>query len=91
MTAPFDELGDGVFRRRYESLDLNIGVVIGGDGVLVIDTRASHGQARQLIDELTALTPLAVRWVINTHWHWDHTFGNAMFPDARVLGPSPLS
>ena len=86
MTAPFDGLADGVFRRRYESFDLNVGVVIGGDGVLVIDTRASHGQARELIDELAGLTPLPVRWVINTHWHWDHTFGNAMFPDADLWG-----
>ena len=48
MRHAFDELADGVFRRRYESLDLNIGVVIGGDGVLVIDTRASHRQAEEL-------------------------------------------
>ena len=38
----FDELGEGIFRRRYESLDLNIGVVIGEDAVLLVDSRASH-------------------------------------------------
>ena len=50
MSLPFDELGEGVFRRRYASLDLNIGVVIGGDGVLVIDMGGVHGQLQQRID-----------------------------------------
>ena len=86
MSLPFDELGDGVFRRRYASLNLNIGVVIGGDGVLVIDTRASHAQAEELRTEIVGLTSLPIRWVVNTHWHWDHTFGNASFPEAALWG-----
>lgn len=84
----FDELGEGVFRRRYEALDLNIGVVIGEDGVLVVDTRASHSQADQFKKELSSLTDLPVRWVINTHWHWDHTFGNSRFPDVDLWDTS---
>jgi glyoxylase-like metal-dependent hydrolase (beta-lactamase superfamily II) len=86
VTIPFDELGDGVFRRRYASFDLNIGVVIGGDGVLVIDTRASHRQAGELLGELRRLTRVPVRWVVNTHWHWDHTFGNAVFAGVELWG-----
>lgn len=82
----FDELGEGVFRRRYESLDLNVGVVIGEDGVLLVDTRASHRQARELAEELPSITQLPVRWVVNTHWHWDHTFGNAIFRGAEIWG-----
>ena len=82
----FEELADGVFRRRYESLDLNVGVVFGEDGIVVIDTRASHVEADELRDELRTLTSLPVRWVIDTHWHWDHTFGNAGFPEAEIWG-----
>jgi glyoxylase-like metal-dependent hydrolase (beta-lactamase superfamily II) len=82
----FDELADRVFRRRYESLDLNVGVVIAEDGVLVIDTRASHAEADQLLADLATLTKEPVRWVIDTHWHWDHTFGNARFPGAEIWG-----
>jgi len=78
--ADWQEVGEGVFRRRYQSLNLNVGVVLGADGVLVVDTRASHREAKELRDHLGAVTDLPVQWVVNTHWHWDHTFGNAVFP-----------
>lgn len=82
----FDQLADRVFRRRYESLDLNVGVVLGEEGALIVDTRASHVEADELLDELRTLTSLPARWVIDTHWHWDHTFGNARFPAAEIWG-----
>ena len=82
----FDELGDGVYRRRYESLDLNIGVVIGAEAILLVDSRASHRQADQLIGELRTLSKLPVGWVVNTHFHWDHTWGNSRFPNAVLWG-----
>jgi glyoxylase-like metal-dependent hydrolase (beta-lactamase superfamily II) len=82
----FQEIGDGVFRRRFDSLDLNVGVVIGEDGLLIVDTRASHREAAELCDELAGFSDLPVRWVVNTHWHWDHAFGNALFPSADIWG-----
>lgn len=82
----FQELSDGVFRRHFESLRLNIGAVIVEEGVVVIDTRASHVEADELRDELRILTQLPVRWVVDTHWHWDHTFGNARSPRPRYGG-----
>ena len=44
----FQQLAEGVFRRRYSSLDLNIGVVVSETGVLIVDTRASHIEADEL-------------------------------------------
>jgi glyoxylase-like metal-dependent hydrolase (beta-lactamase superfamily II) len=82
----FDELGGGVFRRRYESLDLNVGVVVGEDGVLIVDSRAHRVEAEELRAELETLTALPVRWVVNTHYHWDHTFGNGQFAGAEIWG-----
>lgn len=81
----FDQIGDGVFRRRFQSLDLNVGVVIGSDGVLIVDTRASGAQGRELMAELRQLTRLPVRWVVNTHWHWDHVLGNEVFDEAEII------
>ena len=82
----FEELAEGVFRRHYPFLRINVGVVIGTHGVLVVDTRESEEAARELSGELGALTAKPVRWVVNTHWHWDHVFGNALFPDAAIWG-----
>jgi len=82
----FDELADGVFRRRYDSMDLNVGLVVSDTGVLVVDTRCSHAEADELLSEIRALTRLPVRWVVDTHWHWDHTFGNARFGDVEIWG-----
>ena len=88
MQDPYDWIdhGVGVFSRRYPSLDLNIGVVLCGDGALVVDTGAHHRQARELLDDLRRLTPQPVRWVVNTHHHWDHTFGNGAFPPVPIWG-----
>lgn len=76
----------GVFSKRYESLDLNIGAVVCGDGLLIIDTRAHHAQARELILDLKRISQLPVKWVVNTHHHWDHTFGNGEFAEANIWG-----
>ena len=84
----WEQLAEGIFRRRYASLDLNIGLVIGAEGVVVIDTRASLVQAGELIDHIGELTVTPVTHVVDTHWHWDHTFGNGAFPDAPVWGHS---
>jgi len=82
----FDQVGEGVFRRRYDSLDLNVGVVVGDDGLLIIDTRESGRMAVELLADLTTLGRGPVRWVVNSHWHWDHTFGNELFPDSQLWG-----
>jgi glyoxylase-like metal-dependent hydrolase (beta-lactamase superfamily II) len=80
------EIGDRVFTLRYEYLDQNIGVVIGEAGVAVIDTRASHRLADEIKDDLARLSTAPVAAVINTHFHWDHTFGNARFAGVPIHG-----
>jgi glyoxylase-like metal-dependent hydrolase (beta-lactamase superfamily II) len=84
--STWHEVGDGIFVRRYAFLALTIGAVLGDDAILVVDTRASLRQARELIDDLLVLSDLPVRWVVNTHYHWDHCWGNALFNTAQVWG-----
>ena len=48
----WEEVGDRVFVRRYEFFDQNIGVVLGRDEALVIDTRTTYRQAREILDDL---------------------------------------
>lgn len=80
---PWHEVGDGVYLRRYPFLDQTIGAVVGRERVLVIDTRATAVQARELIEDLRRLTRLP--WVVaNTHAHFDHAFGNASFRPCEI-------
>lgn len=85
-TGEWREVGDRCFARRYDPFDVTVGVVVGADGLLVIDTRGGRREARELRDDLRALSPAPVRWVLNTHWHFDHTFGNEEFADAVIYG-----
>jgi glyoxylase-like metal-dependent hydrolase (beta-lactamase superfamily II) len=80
------EVGDRVFTRHYDFLDQQIGVILGGSDVLVVDTRASPAHARAIADDLRQLTPHPVSIVVDTHWHWDHSFGNSVFRPAPVWG-----
>lgn len=87
----WSEVGDRVFVRRFdrwgsEPFDQNVGVVLAADGLVVIDTRASYPLADELRAELRELSRLPVAAVINTHHHWDHTFGNARFLPATIWG-----
>jgi cyclase len=63
----------------------NAGFVIGEDSVAVIDTFPSREAARQLLDQVHKLTKLPVKFVINTHHHYDHVAGNGIFVDAGAV------
>src|SRR5258708_17455269 len=56
--------------------------VVGTNGVLVVDTFTEPGPARDLLAEIRKVTNLPIRFVVNTHYHLDHTGGNAVFADA---------
>ena len=84
--AVWTEIGDRVFVRRYKFYDQNIGVVLGGDDVLLIDTRSTHAQAREINDDLRELTSKPVTIVVDTHGHFDHAFGNHVFRPATIWG-----
>ena len=84
--AGWQEVGDRVFRFRYRSMDLNVGAVLGEDEVLVVDTRSWAAEAEELLADLRALTRLPCRQVVNTHWHFDHCYGNATLRPAAIWG-----
>ena len=82
----WQEVGDRVFRFRYRSYDLNVGAVVGDDEVLVVDTRSWVAEATELLADLRRLTRLPCRQAVNTHWHFDHCFGNATLRPAAIWG-----
>lgn len=84
--APFTEVGDRCFVARYPEWDVNVGLVLGADGALVVDTRASAEQGAAIREDARKVAPhQEVRWVVNTHQHFDHTFGNIAMAGARVV------
>lgn len=86
--ARFVEVADRVLVGRQEWFDLNIVVVTGTGGSVVVDTHASAVAAREVAEAVAALGVAPVVAVVNTHEHFDHTFGNATFRE--LLGPVEL-
>lgn len=85
--ADFTEVADRVWVGRHTWFDLNVTVIGGTRGLLVVDTHASEAAARTLLDDLRRIGAGAVVAVVNTHEHFDHTFGNAVFRDAFPDAP----
>lgn len=80
------EVGDRVFALHYEFIDQQVGVVLGGSDVLVVDTRSTASQAREIADDIRRITRDPVSIVVNTHFHWDHTWGNHALRPATMWG-----
>ncbi|MCK0110832.1 MBL fold metallo-hydrolase [Ornithinimicrobium sp. F0845] len=84
MSAPhFREIAPGTSVRRHSELELNIGLVVGSERALVIDTRSTTARGEDLAAAVRQVTPLE-QVVVNTHAHYDHCFGNAAFRDSQI-------
>ncbi|MEW6109415.1 MAG: MBL fold metallo-hydrolase [Nitrospirota bacterium] len=61
------------------SYGANAGIIIGRDGIVVVDTLISSKEAKRFIKDIRAISKKPIKYVINTHYHLDHTFGNSEF------------
>jgi len=94
-----EELGEGIFAALQPAdvrfNDANVTVMINDSSVVVVDAPADRDAIDELIDEIDRRTSKPVRYVINTHWHGDHTQGNARYrqrwPEVRFIGHSSLT
>jgi quinoprotein relay system zinc metallohydrolase 2 len=101
VPLPVDEIAPGVFVHQgvheefgdhYHGDIANIGFVIGDAAVAVIDSGGSYRVGAALREAIRARTDKPIRYVINTHVHSDHIFGNAAFePDGpEFIGHAQL-
>ncbi|MDR2875499.1 MAG: quinoprotein relay system zinc metallohydrolase 2 [Methylobacillus sp.] len=89
-----EEVAPGVFVHRgaHEDLDegyhgdiCNIGFVVGAKGVAIVDSGGSLATGQRLREAVRKVTDLPILYVINTHVHPDHIFGNAAFLEDKPV------
>jgi glyoxylase-like metal-dependent hydrolase (beta-lactamase superfamily II) len=87
-------IADGVYAaiaKPAYKVNCNAAIIILGDAVLVVDTHSKPSAARALIEQIKKLTPKPVKFVVNTHFHWDHYQGNEAYPSSWPAGVEIIS
>jgi glyoxylase-like metal-dependent hydrolase (beta-lactamase superfamily II) len=86
----FQKVADGVYSAVATgamTVGSNSAVIVNEKDVLIVDSHITPASARALVEEIKTLTDKPVRYVINTHFHFDHAHGNQAFPDdVMVIG-----
>jgi len=87
-------VADGVYAaiaKPAYKVNCNAAIILLDDGVLVVDTHSKPSAARALIEQIKKLTDKPVRYVVNTHFHWDHYQGNQAYPSSWPAGVEIIS
>jgi cyclase len=79
------EVAPRVFAFVQEGGMTNAGFIVGDEGVLVIDALMTPSLATRLLSEIRRVSRAPVRFLVNTHYHGDHTFGNQYFLPAPII------
>ena len=87
-------MADGVYAaiaKPAYKVNCNAAIILFDDSVLVVDTHSKPSAARALIEQIKKLTDKPVRYVVNTHFHWDHYQGNQAYPSSWPAGVEIIS
>src|SRR5215813_5513978 len=87
-------IADGVYAaiaKPAYKINCNAAIILLGDSVLVVDTHSKPSAARALIEQIKKITDKPVRYVVNTHFHWDHYQGNQAYPSSWPAGVEIIS
>jgi glyoxylase-like metal-dependent hydrolase (beta-lactamase superfamily II) len=78
----YSAIGNGTIETRSSNM-----VILNQDDVVLVDTNITPEATRRLVNDIKTLTDKPVRYVVNTHWHYDHTDGNQIFgPEVTIIG-----
>jgi len=89
----FEQVADGVYYATVTrpGLGSNNVVVVNDTDVLIVDSGTSPAAARAFAEDIKKLTDKPIRYVVNTHWHYDHTAGNQIFgPEVQIIATDYL-
>ncbi|WP_449372699.1 MBL fold metallo-hydrolase [Arthrobacter psychrolactophilus] len=75
----WEEVASGIFVQALGSDDVNVAVIVGPAGLTVVDTGGSPAEAYAIVDDVTKRFSVPIVGAINTHSHYDHSFGNSVF------------
>jgi cyclase len=81
----FERVADGVHvavAAPAYKVNSNTAIIESDDGVVIVDTHSKPSAARVIVERVRDLTTRPVRYVVNTHFHWDHWHGNEVYPAA---------
>jgi cyclase len=86
----FEKVAEGIYYTTASGT-MNVGanspIILTDDEALVIDSQITPAAGRALVADLKAVTSKPVRYVVDSHYHYDHAFGNQVFvPGAEVIG-----
>src|ERR1700687_2219114 len=85
-TYKFEKVAEGVYYATGGVGSNNV-VIVNEQDVLLVDDGTTPATARALVEDIKLLTNKPVRTVVNTHFHYDHTFGNQVFgPEVEIIG-----
>ena len=86
----FNEVRPGIYHAVGTgalSVGCNAAVIVNDDDVLVVDSHSTPAAAWALAEQVRTLTDKPIRYVINTHFHWDHAHGNQVYgPGVEIIG-----
>ncbi len=80
----FDEIGHGLFAYTAEG-DPNSGIIVGDDGVMVIDAQATPVMAQDVIARVRAITDKSIKYVLLTHYHAVRVLGASAYQGAEII------
>ena len=80
----FEQIGQGLYAQTAEG-DPNSGIIIGDDGVMVIDAQPTPAMANELIARVAKVTDKPIKYVLLTHYHAVRVLGASAYKDAVIL------
>jgi cyclase len=86
----FNKIQDGIYHAVGTgalSVGCNASIIVNDEDVLIVDSHSTPAAAWALAEQVKTITDKPIRYVINTHFHWDHAHGNQVYgPGVEIVG-----